>query len=418
VTGKGQADDASRRSVIDSIDHASPSKVPIDFGGHRSSGIMAGAYRRLRQHLHLPARPIRVYDVVQQLAIIDDDVLDRFGVDTVELGRGFALRDDDWKPWRLPGGGDCLVPAWVDLRPDGDDWLLHSPTGRAVGVQRAGALYFDSTYWAYAGGVPDDLSGLRAAMADNLWATASPPGPAESAPDRLAAGAKRLRESTGRAILGLFGGNLMEWGQFLCRNDNFLMLLAGDPPAADRLLDALVEAHLGNLEAYLGAVGEHIDVIVFGDDLGMQTGPQISPEMYRRFFKPRHARLWRRAKQLADVRVNLHCCGGIEPLLDDLIDAGIDAINPVQTNCRGMDSRGLKERFGRRVCLWGGGCDTREVLPRGSAEDVRSHVLERLEVFAPGGGFVFQQVHNIMADVPAENVAAMFDAVAEFNGSR
>jgi uroporphyrinogen decarboxylase len=209
---------------------------------------------------------------------------------------------------------------------------------------------------------------------------------------------------------------MFEFPQLLCRIDNFLMLIASEPKTVHRLLDALVEVHLKNLENFLGAVGSYIDIILFGDDLGMQSGPQISPKTYREFFKPRHAILWKRAKELADVKVMLHSCGGLRPLLDDLIDAGLDTTNPIQTSCKGMEPKGLKRDFGDRLCFWGGGCDTRAILPTGTPEKVRRHVLERLEILAPGGGFVFQQVHNILADVPPENVVAMFDAVREFNG--
>jgi len=178
-----------------------------------------------------------------------------------------------------------------------------------------------------------------------------------------------------------------------------------------RFLDKLVETHLGNLERYLAAVGDCIDVIAFGDDLGMQTGPQMSPKMYREIFKPRHEFLWKKAKELADVKVMLHCCGGVRELLPDLIDAGLDAINPVQITCRGMDAAELKAEFGKDLTFWGGGCDTREVLPKSTPEQVREHVEKQLEIMSPGGGFVFQQVHNILADVPPENVVAMYDAV-------
>ncbi|MGB6649032.1 MAG: uroporphyrinogen decarboxylase family protein, partial [Bacteroidota bacterium] len=156
-----------------------------------------------------------------------------------------------------------------------------------------------------------------------------------------------------------------------------------------------------------------IDIVLFGDDLGMQTGPQMSPAMYRKFFKPRHARMWARAKELADVKVMLHCCGGVRELLPDLIEAGLDAINPVQISCRGMDASGLKRDFGETMVFWGGGCDTREVLAGGTPEDVRKHVHEQVRIMSPGGGFVFQQVHNILADVPPQNIVAMFDAVRE-----
>ena len=143
----------------------------------------------------------------------------------------------------------------------------------------------------------------------------------------------------------------------------------------------------------------------------MQTGPQISPRMYREFFKPRHGQMWQRAKELADVKVMLHCCGGVRPLLADLIDAGLDAINPVQISCKGMDATELKRDFGRDITFWGGGCDTRWLLAHGTPEAIRDHVRHQVEILSPGGGFVFQQVHNILADVPPENIVAMLDAV-------
>ncbi len=214
-----------------------------------------------------------------------------------------------------------------------------------------------------------------------------------------------------RPLLALFGGNLYETGQMLFRNDNFLMMLAAEPSRAHAFLDRLVEVHLANLETYLSEVGPYIDIIVFGDDLGMQTGPQISPRAYREFFKPRHAAMWRRAKELANVKVMLHCCGGVRELLPDFIDAGLDAINPVQISCRGMEAAALKRDFGRDLVFWGGGADTQSVLPYGTPAEVADHVRRQVEAWRSGGGFVFQQVHNIMADVPAANIAAMFDAV-------
>jgi len=207
----------------------------------------------------------------------------------------------------------------------------------------------------------------------------------------------------------VFGCNLLEWGQFLYRNDNFLALLAAEPDRAHDLLERLTELHMKALEKYLKLVGQYIDVIVFNDDLGMQNGPQISPRMYREFFKPRHGRLWQRAKELADVKVKLHSCGDIRLLLPDLIEAGLDAVNPVQISCKGMDAAGLKRDFGKDITFWGGGCDTQWMLSHGTPEAVSDHVKQQVEILRQGGGFVFQQVHNILADVPPENVVAMLD---------
>jgi uroporphyrinogen decarboxylase len=279
-----------------------------------------------------------------------------------------------------------------------------------------GADFFDQCHWPLLG--TTDHRPLEDVIRECLWtAAASPPGPLAADVETLAAGARRLRDRTGRAILGLFGGNLLEMGQFLYRMDRFMEMLAGEPRRAHAFLDRLMEMHLANLERFLNAAGPYIDVILFGDDLGGQNRPLISPKMYREFFKPRHSLLWRRAKELADVKVMLHCCGAVRPLLPDLIDAGLDAINPVQISCRGMDAAELKREFGADLTFWGGGCDTQSVLPCASAEAVRAHVRGQVRILSPGGGFVFQQVHNILTNVPPENILAMFDAVNPKNGS-
>jgi uroporphyrinogen decarboxylase len=398
----------SRERVLAALNHRETDRVPVDFSGHRSSGIAAIAYPRLRNALGLPPGPVRVYDVIQQLAVVDEDVLDRFGVDAIELGRGFALDDKSWTPWTLPDGTACFVPAWTRIEQDQGRWIIRSESGRILAHMPDGALYFEQTYFPFLEG--DDLDIVSDALQESMWtAIASPPGPIDN--QTFAEGAKRFREQTGRAIIGLFGGNLFEIGQFFYRNDLFMMLLAAEPQRAHRFLDKLVEIHLVNLERFLAAVGEYIDIILFGDDLGMQTGPMISPQMYCEFFKPRHTLLWNRAKELADVKVMLHCCGGVRELFPHLIEAGLDAINPVQISCSGMDAAELKAEFGRDVTFWGGGCDTRDILPNGTPEQVREHVKQQVEILRPGGGFVFQQVHNILANVPPENVVAMFDAV-------
>ena len=408
----------SRERVTCALRHEQPDRVPIDLSGHRSSGIAAIAYARLRDHLGLEKRPIRVYDLIQQLAIVDSDVLDRFHVDTVELGRGFALADEDWADWVLPDGTPCQVPAWSIPERDEDSrrWVLRSKSGRIIGQMVDGALYFDQTHHPLAEG-PDDEQAIAAAFDECMWtAIASPSGPLASGPGRdraFADGASRLRDSTDRAVVGLFGGNLYEIGQFFYRSDNFFMMMASEPERTGRFLDILTEIHLANLDRFLSVVGDYIDVIVFGDDLGMQTGPLMSPAMYRELFKPRHSRMWKRAKELKpNVAVNLHTCGSIRKLLPDLIEAGLDAVNPVQISSAGMEAAGLKAEFGKDITFWGGGCDTQSMLPDGSPELIAEHVRQQVRVMQPGGGFVFQQVHNIVANVPPENLVAMYDAIA------
>lgn len=412
-----QVDDASRARVMAAVNHREPDRVPVDFSGHRSSGMMAIAYRRLKEHLGITTGDIYVYDFVQQLAIVEPPVLARFNVDTLELGRGFALNPGDWRDWVLPDGTPCKIPAFIHPVKVGDDWHIYAPDDTLIAIQKGGSLYFEQTCFPLMDYNGHDFANLEAVMDKVMWATlGSPPAPIgfdDEGLRRMAEGAKALRASSGRAILGLFGGNLMEWGQFLFRMDNFLMQLAMHPWRMHRLLDRLVEIHLANLEKFLSAVGPYIDIILFGDDLGMQNGPQVSPAMYREFFFPRHRRMWQRAKELADVKVMLHSCGSVAAYIPDFIKAGLDILQPIQTTAKDMDPARLKREFGRDLCLWGGGCDTQRVLPLGTPEEVAKDVRQRVAILAPGGGFVFQQVHNIMADVPPENVVAMFDAVQE-----
>lgn len=404
----------SRERILTSLNHREPDRIPIDLSGHRSSGIAAMAYTKLREHLGLPKKPIRVYDPVQQLAIVDEDMLQLFKVDTIELGRAFALEDKHWADWVLPDGTPCFMPVWALPQRDGTEWVMRSPSGRVIARMPEGVLYFEQTYYPFA--EEDDLDHIEELFAEGMWTGVSaPPGPLAAGPEGvrvLAEGAKRLRAQTDRAILGLFGGNLLEMGQFFYRNDNFLMLLAGNPQRAREFLDRVVQIHLRNLERFLGAVGPHIDIIVFGDDLGMQNGPQISPKMYREFFQPREIIMWKRVRELAPhLKIQLHCCGGVRELLSGLIEAGLDAINPVQITCRGMDPAGLKKEFGGRLTFWGGGCDTREIMSKGTPTQVRENVKRLMDIWRPGGGYVFQQVHNILADVPPANIVAMYEAV-------
>jgi len=288
-----------------------------------------------------------------------------------------------------------------------------------VAKMPAGGTFFDETVFPYEAGYPEDFSDLPEQMGRVLWAAL-----AHSPWDRagqdgfweeLRARALHLRESTDKALMIVCGCNLFEWGTFLRRMDNFLMDIAAEPEEVERVLEALMEVHLGSLEKVCAAVGDVCDILRFGDDLGMVGGPFMRPDDYRRLFKPHHTRLNEFVHANSGMKTFLHSCGSIYRLLPDLIEAGYDVINPVQTNCFEMGPAMLKKEFGREITFWGGGCDTAAILNQATPEEVRRHVLERCEIFAPGGGFVFNTIHNILPEVPAENVLAAFEAVKEFN---
>jgi uroporphyrinogen decarboxylase len=407
----------SRERILNAINFKPADKFPVDLGGHRSSGISALAYARLKEYLGIHTGNIYVYDIIQQLAIVEKPVLDLFQADVIELGRGFLPDNSEWKDWTLPDGTPCRIPAFINIEKQGPDWVLLSDDGREIGRQKKGVFYFEQTHYPLVDRniENDDFSDIEEAFAHSMWNTVAAPGShlkldAEGL-ERLGKGARNLRESTDRAIIGLFGGNLFEVPQFLYGPENYLMAMALYPDKIMELSEKLCGIYLARLEKWLGVTGPYIDIILFGDDFGSNQGPMLSPEMYREFYKPFHRKMWKRVKELADVKIQLHSCGSVEPLLDDLIDAGLDMINPVQISARDMDPVTLKQKYRGSLTFWGGGCDTQRILPFASPGEVFRHVREQLGLWGHEGGYVFQQVHNIMADVPPENIVAMFEAV-------
>ncbi|GHT17776.1 hypothetical protein FACS1894189_4320 [Planctomycetales bacterium] len=340
-----------------------------------------------------------------------------FKIDTIELGRAFCLDNDDWKPWKLPDGTDCFIPHFVEMEREGRDWYL-LVQGKRAAVMRDGCMFFEQTCYPLAERdfVNDPIDDLPEMLPKTSWTGVPVPGwefPLdETGSKKIAEGAERLRRSTDRAIIGLFGGNMFEIPCYLFGMERYMSYMGLYPEQCIRFSEKLCEIHLANLEKWLPRVGPYIDVVLFGDDLGSYQGPLISPGMYRKYFLPYHSRLWNRAKQIAPhIKTQLHCCGGIVPLLKDMIEGGLDSINPVQVGCAAMEPKLLKQQYGDRITFWGGGCDTRSILPGGTPDEVRRCVRERIELFSPGNGFVFQQIHNIMSEVPPENIVAMFDEV-------
>ena len=193
----------------------------------------------------------------------------------------------------------------------------------------------------------------------------------------------------------------------------FYMDLAGNPAFAHALLDRLLDWQLKLADFVLGRIGKYVDIVKFADDLGTQQNLLISPAMYREFIKPRQARLYQFVKDKCDCPILLHSCGAIRDIIPDLIEIGVDALNPVQLTASRMDARSLKEEFGQRITFWGGGIDTRNTLPHVTPQQVRQAVRQNSEALKPGGGFVFAQVHNIQPEVPVENIIAMVEAYQE-----
>jgi uroporphyrinogen decarboxylase len=412
----------SRERILAAINHQEPDRVPVDMSSTPSSGISAIAYSNLLKYISRPDLPVQIYDVVQQLAQPDMSILDRFGVDVLDIGRTFNDLPGDWYKITMVNGAEAYYPKWFHpaRQPDGSYNTYDDDGIRILSRMPLGATFFDQTYFPYVDGYPTDYKDLDAEMNRIMWAR-DVHSPWDHAGDEdfwpeLRKRTLQLRQNTDKALLVVCGCNLFEWGTFLRRMDNFLMDLMCDQENVEKLLDELMKRHLATLEKVCKYVGDIVDIIRFGDDLGMGQGPFMSPDIYRQLFKPRHKMLCDYVKSHSQMHTFIHSCGSISLLMPDLIDAGIEIFNPVQTNVYGMDPEFLKREFGSDCTFWGGGMETAGTLNQGTPEKIREQVLQRMEIFSKGGGFVFNTVHNILPDVPPENIIAMFAAVDEFNG--
>lgn len=408
-----------RERIVAAVNHRPSDRIAIDLGSTPSSGISAVAYANLKKALGMSSGHTRVYDVVQQLAEPEPGVLDRFGVDVIDIGRAFTTADTDWYDVTLFDGSCAQYPVRFKPYQEQDgSWIAFAPDGTPIAKMPANAAFFDQTCFPYLDGYPENYSDLPVQMSKVLWAAlVHSPWDKVNLPgfwDYLREKTILLRQQSDRALMVVCGCNLFEWGAFLRRMDNFLMDIYTDPAHVESLLDALMEIHLANLDKVCQAIGDVVDILRFGDDLGMDSGPFMSPEIYKKLFKPRHRQLCDFVKKNSQMKTFLHSCGSIYALLPDLIEAGYDIINPVQTNCAQMDPLRLKREYGKVITFWGGGCDTRTILNNATPQQVKDHVKKRLEILAPGGGFVFNPIHNILPEVPPENIIAMFDAVREY----
>ncbi len=399
----------SRERVLTALEHRQTDRIAIDFGAMRSTGIVAPAYRELKEYLGLDGPPPRIYDLFQWLAEPEAEALDRLGGDVVQLHRyqpAFGLDIEEWKTWRAPDGHQYQVPHGFNPLQAGDGSLevrdLNDPD-RVVAVMPRNGFWFDIVYFPLA------EAKTRQDVDDNFpWEVIS-----DQEVAWLSREARRLHQETDRAILAAFGGNLFEGGHFDFGYQRFMELLAMDRDLAEYYIDKKADNWVEMLKTYLPAVKDYAHVIQVGDDLGMQSGPQISPRMYRELFKPYHKRIYDYIHENSDLYVFLHSCGGFYELIPDLIEIGVQVLNPVQVSAAGMDPVRLKKEFGADLTFWGGGLDTQHTLIDGSLDDIRREVRDMIDIFAPGGGFVFTQIHNIQQEVSPDRVMAIYDTAQE-----
>lgn len=372
-----------RDRVLTALNHEEPDRVPLDCGG-RQTTLMLGAYENLKSRLDLEHLPTTVMSQKWQTAHVDESILERFSIDCrhvrpvnkFETSHPVEIQTD---------GSACFVDEWGITRKieAGYAAIVEHP------LKNAELSDLDNYQWP----VPEDIYGMEECKA---WT-------------------RQLYTEGEYAIVGCMGspGNIFEQAWYLRGLPEFLLDMAGNKEFAHALLSKVLEIRKKNAEIFLKEVGEYLDVFQLADDLAMQNNPYFSLEMYREIIKPYQAELFNYVKSLTPAKIYYHSCGAVTNLIDDLIDVGVDILNPVQVSANGMGSGELKRRYGDRLTFWGA-IDTSDVLPNGSPEDVRKEVWKRIQDLAPGGGYVLAGVHNLQMDIPPENVIAMYDAGLKF----
>jgi len=352
--------------------------------------------------------PIKGSNLIE---ILEEEILKAVRSDI----RGVMIQAKEYKPGKLTDGSSCEIPAkWNPYHRDDGSQVVTNRSGGIIAVMPSWGEFFEPVYHPLEKCQSiDDLDRHSEDITDFYSAEHL-----DSPFEEVAEFAKALREKTDYLLVGGdFEGHVFAGAQSLRGWDVFLLDLLERPAFAEALMDRIVQTHCDRFDRYWRFLGQYLDVIAFCDDLGTQAAPILSPKLYRKMIKPYHRKLYSYVKKKSGAFVFLHSDGSIYRLIPDLIEAGVDILNPVQTTAAEMDTRKLKKEFGDDLVFWGGGCDTQRILPRGTRQEIRDEVKRRVDDLAPGGGFVFSQVHNILPDVPPENIMTMYEAIWEFGGS-
>lgn len=378
---------SSRERMVISLEHKEPDRVPIAFGGLHDS-IHFNGHRKVKEYLSLKGGEEPIQDPFQQIVFPDPRLLARF-------------RSDILPVYALPA-----EPFTLDFRDEGDRFTYEDEWGTTYRKPKDSGMYFDFQSHIFSGKEIQYIKSHRF------------PDPAHSSRFRgLRKQVQELLETTDKAIVAYAPtGGVYEHTYWLRGIEETFTDMVSNIKLLEVLTEKILEWMLGFWEAYLKEIGDLVQVVQTGDDLGGQYGPLFSPTLYRSLYKPKHRRLIELIKKHTDAKVYFHSCGSIVEYMPDLIDVGVEVLNPVQVHAANMESDGLKREFGGELSFWGGGADPVKVMSRGTPRDVREEVKRRIKDFSPGGGYVFASVHNIQADVPPENVAAFFDAAYEYGG--
>lgn len=367
----------SRQRVLKAINHEQPDRMPIDMGVHFSTGISAFAYWNLREKLGMSTDNIELIDTVQCLARVDEDVISRFHIDTMLLNPSW--KQPKW--WNPRDKFNFKVPPSFNpvQNPDGG-WKVEIGSDKLY--MPAGGFFFDGAWPDYY--CLDEKDKL----------------------DYFALNAERIYKETDKftifmGLSGFFGGI-----EFACD-------MLTDPDIAIEVNEKLLIEQTAYFDRINARMGKYINAIELNSDLGMQNALMCSPDSYEEVVFPYLKKFCKHVHDTSDIKIFMHSCGAIAEALPFIIEAGVDIINPVQISANGMDPQTIKDKFGDRICFWGGGCETQTVFWQESPDFIKKHATELIRIFSKNSGYVFNQVHNIMGNIPPENIIALYDTAYE-----
>ena len=380
----------SRERILTTLNHKEPDRVPFDMGGTVVTGINVKAYAALRDYLGLPPVEPTIVDVVQQLAQVDDDVVDRLGVDV----RNVAPRSS--ATYRIE----------IKDMEGGNYTYFYDEYGIGWRMPKVGGLYYDM-FDHPLGGHIDESNIDRYVLPD-------PRDQARFAGLREAA-ERVIKEEQRALIVGNLSAGIFEMYLWTRGFTDGYSDFVGKPARSQKIMHRFMDLQLAYWEKMFDVLGDMIDVVQLADDFAGQNDMLISPSSYRRHLKPLHKELFDFIHSRSSAKIFLHSCGSIRKVIPDLIEIGLDVINPVQVSAAGMNSAELKREYGTDLTFWGGGVDTQRAFNENhTPEEVREDVKRRITDLMPGGGFVFATVHNILHNVPPENIMAMWETLQEY----
>lgn len=373
------------------LEHKEPDKLPFDLGASVLTGMNVHTYRRLRDYLGLPKREPEIVDVMQQLARIDEDVIELLKVDVRCVDPDPASSSPLARPVTVDGKYYTMTDEW------GIGWNMPVDGGH----------YFDMVHRPLADAeTPEDVE---------KYPWPDPVDDARFATFRARAD-KYVFEDKKAYILGRMSAGIWELALWACGFEKFFCDMMINKPFAHALMEKLTEMKMQYWEKALETVGDNVLIVSEADDLATQNSLLCSVDLYKEMVHPYHKRLFSfiRQKAKSPVHIFYHTCGACTPLLPYLIEEGVDVLNPVQVNAAGMDTKVLKREFGRDLTFWGGACDTQHVLPFGTPDEVREETKRRMDDLMADGGFIFANIHNVQSDVPPENFMAMWETLQEY----